>query len=86
MYGYLPNSVAAARAALATATCQERTEAWLVWAPANAQDISPAVTSGGLSLTTDYETVATFTSRQVRGTWRMHLLRPLPSLREKLQC
>jgi hypothetical protein len=86
MYGYLPNSVNAARSALATATCRERAAAWLIYAPNNWMDISPAFTGDVLSLSQDYETVAEFTSRQVRGTWDMKLLRPLPSVGWKLGC
>jgi hypothetical protein len=86
MYGYLPNSVEAARAALATATCKERAAAWLIYAPRNPIDISRALTGGVLSLTKDYRPVVEFTSRQSRGTWHMSLLRPLPVVSRKLGC
>lgn len=86
MYGYLPSSVNAAKAALATATCRERAEAWLVWAPNNGMDISPAFTGEVLSLSEDYQTVATFTSHQVRGTWDMKLLWPRTTVGENFGC
>ena len=86
MYGYLPNSIAAAEDALSAASCSDRSAAWLIYAPHNAYDISKAFTGESLSLDTDYEVVTVFAAESVRGTWEMRLLRPRPTVADALGC
>lgn len=86
LYADLPDSLAAARASLDSASCAERARTWVVTAPSMGTGITPALTRGRVSFADDYEVMARFTSRQARGTWEMQLLRPTASVPQRMGC
>ena len=85
-YSYLPNSLEAARRAIAAETCEDREKAWLLYAPDNGSDLSRAFTGDLLGVSQDYEPVAGFDFVRDGDTWHMQLLRPRPSVASKLAC
>ncbi|GAA4724920.1 hypothetical protein GCM10025782_23750 [Pedococcus ginsenosidimutans] len=86
LYADLPDSLAAARVSLDSASCGERARAWVVTAPSMGTGITPALTRGRVSFADDYEVMARFTSRQARGTWEIQLLRPTSSVPQRMGC
>jgi hypothetical protein len=88
-YGFFPGARQAALYGLSLASCQDRGRAWLLYAPDNPSDISPAHTRGVLNLGTDYEEVGAFHPSQGPPSWRkltVQVLRPRDVVPSKIGC
>ncbi|WP_235531327.1 hypothetical protein [Phycicoccus sp. Soil748] len=87
LYGTWSGRVPSARFALSQVPCPDRATAYVIHAPSNPSDVSPALSVGAtVDVLEDYDTVLEFTSHQYDKDWRMALLRPRPTLAAKLGC
>jgi hypothetical protein len=80
--GVFPGAPDAAAYALAQHTCQDRAEAWVLWAADNPSDVSAKVDLDGRQVPDDYQEVGRFAPVQGPAPWRLltvQVLRPSSS-------
>lgn len=88
-FGEFPGAEQAAEYALSWETCADRARAVVLYAPDNPADVSRALTLGVLDLSRDYDRIAVFSPTQGPPEWRtlrVEVLRPRPSVAQKLGC
>jgi hypothetical protein len=82
--GVFPGGPEAAAYALSRATCEQRSRAWLLWAPNNKWDVSSKVDLDGRRIPVDFDVVTSFNPVQGPADWRplqIQVLRPRGSNR-----
>lgn len=89
-FGGFPGAVSAAREAMAKEPCRAWAESWILTSPNDPYGVGEVFTERGLDLTNDFELVGSFPFVQGSAPFlrdlRVEVLRPRPSVGEKLAC